>query len=240
MNQFRMPVRFAPRSRCCGFTLGELLVVVTVIALLAGMLIPTIGMVKDRAKRTNCLSNLHHIGAAFAAYAADNEQMVPMTQPSAISQANYYLQLNSVPMGLGLIATLNELPPKSLYCPANTKASHMLNDPSNPWTNLSYPIVDSQIRTSYALCWAEATGTATPASNYLVANKALMSDQCNCRYAMGFQHLTGSNVVLGDGSATYVAWASIQTIFNAIPYLYSANPSPNSAMSDYYTALASN
>ena len=219
-----------------GFTLIELLVVVAVIALLAGMLIPTIGMVKNRAKRISCLSNLHHIGAAFAAYAADYEQEVPLTQPAASTQANYYLQLNSVPMGLGVIATLNELPPKSLFCPANTKASHALNDPSNPWTNLAYPIVNSQIRTSYALCWAEVTGTPTPAAKFLVPNKALMADQCNCRYAMGFQHLTGSNVVFGDGSAKYVAWSSMQSVFDAIPYFYSASNS----MTAYYTALASN
>ncbi|MDO9540982.1 MAG: prepilin-type N-terminal cleavage/methylation domain-containing protein [Kiritimatiellia bacterium] len=53
------------------FTLVELLVVVAIIALLAALLLPNLGKVRENARRVNCLSNLNGIYKACAAWGLD-------------------------------------------------------------------------------------------------------------------------------------------------------------------------
>ena len=53
------------------FTIIELLVVVSIIALLVGILLPAIGKARDQAKLTISQSNLRNLAAAHASYAAE-------------------------------------------------------------------------------------------------------------------------------------------------------------------------
>ena len=58
------------------FTLIELLVVISVIAILASMLLAAIGLVRNQAKKMQCLSNLRQVAIGANAYANDNDGML--------------------------------------------------------------------------------------------------------------------------------------------------------------------
>jgi prepilin-type N-terminal cleavage/methylation domain-containing protein len=64
-----------------GFTLLELLAVITTIAVLAALLLPVLAKAKTRAQRTACFSNLHQLGLAWVMYYTDNNGRLVESYP---------------------------------------------------------------------------------------------------------------------------------------------------------------
>jgi len=71
----------------------ELLVVISIIALLAAILFPVFGKAREKARQATCASNLKQIGTAFLMYAQDYDEMFPIPSNTAgVQGVNYFWQ----------------------------------------------------------------------------------------------------------------------------------------------------
>ena len=77
-----------PYGLPAGFTLMELLVVIALIATLAGLLLPVLGRAKESGRATVCLSNLHQIGVALQLYVQDNGNHLPIMRDKSLTTTN--------------------------------------------------------------------------------------------------------------------------------------------------------
>jgi prepilin-type N-terminal cleavage/methylation domain-containing protein/prepilin-type processing-associated H-X9-DG protein len=74
---FTSPAPAASRIGRTAFTLVEVLVVVSVIGVLAGMLLPAVQHVRESARRTTCANNVRQAAAGIAAYESARRTLPP-------------------------------------------------------------------------------------------------------------------------------------------------------------------
>ena len=85
------------------FTLVELLVVIGIIAVLLGVLLPSLSRARESGNRAKCLSNVRQLAAACIMYAAENDGRLPdaMWDNSNVSSGSPYSPRGSKYRGYG-------------------------------------------------------------------------------------------------------------------------------------------
>jgi len=112
-----------------GFTLLELLVVISIIAVLIALLLPALGSARESARRVRCGSGLHQLAIAHTAYAIEHHGELPPGQVLDDADAfgailTRFTGLADLPRlrhyrGHGAMVHLGYAPqPEVLYCPS--------------------------------------------------------------------------------------------------------------------------
>ncbi|RMH25778.1 MAG: DUF1559 domain-containing protein [Planctomycetota bacterium] len=209
------------RTRCgngsrrgAGFSLIDLLVSISVMAILLGLLSPTLGRVAETARRVKCQKKLADVGLALTMYAADHRDTLPPSdvadevfaparesarrepfQPSRLMELAHldtgepgdYDGLGRL-VGDGYLAD-----PSALYCPSHD-GEHPIDHYAGAWMTLQGEIV---INFHYRLFDGMAMlGRLDPAMTLVTDGMRSQAD---------YNHRTGNNLLRADMSVDWYA-----------------------------------
>lgn len=214
--------RSVVRDRHCarGFSLVDVLVTIAVIAVLIGLLLPTLSGVREATRQIVCRSNVRQHGFGIALFADDRNGNIPSSifagqQPNLTTYART-TDVNQPWEGLGHLFNEGYLNAGGVfYCPSHT-GSHPQSEYAARWIAPieGIPSTMLEIITNFQYRGAVSArnggaGLSLPTMN---GRAALVADAL--RTQSDFNHQIGTNVLRADLSANWYADPSSRIRYN--------------------------
>lgn len=194
------------RQRQAAFTLLDLIIILFVLALLAGSILPR--LVGGGPPRVKCVNQLRNIGLAFRTFASDNNGQFPMALATENGGSSNCLGTpNILPHFKSLSNELSTV--DSLRCPLYTKSDYRrLNWATVAEKNLDYFVGVNALadNPAHIVSGDRFLKSDAPYSNYLVHLNTNSSLQW-----LPKPHTNSGNVVFSDGhveSITSSEWTN--------------------------------
>ncbi len=224
----------------CGFTLIELLVTISIIALLVGILLPTLSSAREMSVRTKCQANLRSVHQMLHSYAINEDDHVPLGYRGRRYQWNTMVYSGFGSGSFVLFGKLYEAglmdSPEAYYCPAETADGQSYNTPDNPWP----PGTPGQnVQGGYAsapfLDWGfSANPTELPRLTDLAA-KPVLADGVGLPDRVDSRHIDGVHVLFGDSA---IRWVEREKFDEPLSQCVGLDPSNNPQQQMIWDILA--
>ena len=224
-----------------GFSLLELLVVLSISSLLTGLLMPTLSTARESARRVACGAHQREIGHAISMYAGDHRGRIPVAtvldqqnpDPTELSLARKAYEADSplppnvqfsrptVPQPLSddnwdALGRLKKWhycdSPDCFYCPSH-EGDQQVSDLADEWYEGTRTTNDA-LYTNYH--YVGHKDWRTGQRRRLLEGSRLVLAADSMRTKGDFSHGTGMNLLLGDGS---VKWKDDVRIRPQLPFI---------------------
>lgn len=152
------------RKPFAGFTIIELLITVSIIALLVAILLPVLGASRDVAEKTRCLSNLRQFGIGFVSYSTENAGAYCSGSTDFAVNANLYGQTTQIDEVGWVADQVNgrfSLPGK-LMCPTSLARINKWYDAASPGAARYMDLMAGGYNSNYTQTWYMAHAQFNP------------------------------------------------------------------------------